>query len=114
MKALLITVLAATFILTKVSAQQKTLRYCTIQVYRTGFNNSHFTVKLDAWKHNELFTFRDTAVVNNLLKVTTMDTPPDVLNYMAYNGWTLVQTLSSYLFIFKREFDPSELEPVRQ
>ncbi|MBN9383245.1 MAG: hypothetical protein J0H74_20995 [Chitinophagaceae bacterium] len=61
---------------------------------------------------DSLFSFKDTTIVSNLVKVKTLKTLPDVLNYMSSLGWAPVSGMPPYLsasICFRREFDSSEL-----
>jgi len=62
-----------------------------------------------------LFSFKDSTVINQLQKVNDLKTETDVLNYMASIGWRLVNFNYTGMYgaievmYFKREFDKSEL-----
>jgi hypothetical protein len=60
---------------------------------------------------DSLIAFKDAAIKPNLEKVTILKTEADILNYMSSLGWSLIQFtgLNNKYFIFKREFEKSEL-----
>jgi hypothetical protein len=93
-------------------AQQKAVRYCVLLTRpKKTFSTTRMVVELQSGDHQELFAFRDTMVVAQLRKVTELETLPDLLNYMSGIGWTFAGPYGyTYgIFIFKREFDASEL-----
>ena len=96
-------------------AQHKIMKYCQVRTYDGGFSGKKFIVVISTGKVDSLFKLKDTTYKKQLQKITTLTTNTDVLNYMALKSWTLCQSnwvgdgRDMFIFIFKREFDESEL-----
>ena len=91
-------------------AQKKVERYC---VFTRHLWNSYdkITFTLRQGKIDSLFSFKDSSIQTNLVNAAaTIRTVPDLLNYMASQGWSLVPHQLTEFLIFKKEFDPSELK----
>lgn len=95
-------------------SQTKIDKYC--EVLMKSKNN--YTVKeiasISFGKNETLFAIKDSSIILNLLKVNSLTTSTDVLNYMSSLGWKLVSINafgpSIYERIyFKKEFDLSQL-----
>jgi hypothetical protein len=113
MKSILFTVLVFFFCLSASFAQQKVDKYCKVSIGRSGWSSKITTIEFSGGNIDSLFSFKDSTVINNLLKVRTMRSDTDVLNYMSSLGWTplnLNTIPSGFVVIwFRRAFDISEL-----
>ncbi len=97
------------------SAQQRVLKYCEVTTHVGTFSTSKIKVELIMGNVDSLFSFKDSSVKESLMKVVTMPTAPDILNYMSSLGWSLAAVntipLSEYTFYyFSREFSENELQ----
>jgi len=114
MKPMLFTVALALFFVSASLDQDKIEKYCQVNFTLKGFSGTRYNVKFSGGEADSLFSFKDTAVLSELVRVEQYATIPDVLNYMSSLGWKPVSFLSSHEVIiraicFKKEFDPSEL-----
>ena len=96
-------------------SQTKIDKYC--QVLMRPINN-RFSEKeiarITFGKNETFFAFKDSSIIFDLLKVNSLTTSTDVLNYMSNLGWKLVSivpfgpALNERIY-FKKEFDSSQL-----
>lgn len=94
-------------------AQNKTIRYCEIVPRFSGLGDNKLHVKLSTGSIDSLFSFRDAGINDKLQKVNSLTTIPDVLNYMATQGWELVCVAaipSSKYYYFKKEFEYQDIK----
>jgi len=107
MKSILLIVGMMLTCVTASFAQQKVDKYCVVVMNYHGFKArpTFFAGNVDS-----LFSFKDSTIINNLVRVKELKSVPDVLNYMSSIGWTLVGTPTGWGYIyFRRSFDLSEL-----
>lgn len=94
---------------------QKVEQYCEMVAMQKLLSRK-VTIDIDYGEERKLFSFKDTRVKDDLGKVKSFNSVVDALNYLGRIGWQLVNAFpvaeSSgvvYHYIFKRQFDQSEL-----
>jgi hypothetical protein len=92
--------------ITKLTAQSKVTEYCEIATFRKS------DTKVKAWlvigEVDSLFSSVDSSGVHSLQKIHSLETTPDILNYMTRLGWSIsfVATMPAHTyFYFKKEFE---------
>jgi|SRR5579875_2228437 len=103
---------------TFVSKAQKVDQYCEMVAMQKLLSRK-VTIDIDNGEDRKLFSFKDTRVRDELGKVKSFNSVVDALNYLGRLGWQLVNafpvsdgtssTGMTYHYIFKRQFDKSEL-----
>jgi hypothetical protein len=105
---------------TEKAVAQKIDKYCEVVMYYKSLSES-VRPSVQWGKDDSLFSFKDPSVAEALKQVNKLKTRVDVLNYMSLQGWVLAGNSleavytgsflggSNQYFIFKRSFDPSEL-----
>lgn len=94
-----------------VYAQNKITRYCEIETTGSG----KVRAKISFGKIDSLFSFRDAGIKEKLQKINLLSTVPDVLNYMATQGWELVCMAAiapndKKFYYFKKEFEYQDIK----
>jgi hypothetical protein len=112
MKKLLFILFALMAICNYSIAQNKITRY--VEIVTQKYNNRRTDINMSISRVDSLFSFKDSTIKINLNKVSTFNTVPDALNYMASLGWTLItatfdHSVLEIRFYFKKEFDQSEI-----
>jgi hypothetical protein len=112
MKKLFIT-LAIGVMCHSVVAQNKSVRYCEIVSFESGFKGK-IHISFSQGEVDSLFSFTDSTIKNSLIKVSRLKTISDLLNYMASLGWDLITvtaigTNNIKTFYFRKDFEPSEI-----
>ncbi len=112
MKRLIYLIILLSFSTILTHAQDKIVKYCEIDIQEVGLSGGKFRVELFIGKVDSLFSPQNINVKNDMQKVKSLSTAPDVLNYMSSLGWSLVTvtgiTGRKYLY-FKKEFKLSDL-----
>lgn len=94
-------------------AQNKVKKYCEVS-YSYGLFEPRY--KIDYGQDRKYNPLKDSVHIEQLLKVKSMRTRIDVLNYMSGLGWDFISIGGgqdvSVVMIFSREFDPAELSEV--
>ncbi len=91
----------------KTLAQSKIDKFCTIEFLISGFNSKNIHGNISFGKNKWLFHPKDSTIITKLSYVNSLDTYPDILNYMSKNGWSLLQIDRGVMF-FKKAFDASD------
>lgn len=80
------------------------------------FLSRKVTIDIDNGEERKLFSFKDTRVKDELGKVKSFNSVVDAMNYLGRLNWKLVNAFlvtegsqNSYHYVFKREFEKSEL-----
>jgi hypothetical protein len=99
---------------------QKVEQYCEMMAMQKLLSRK-VTIDIDNGEERKLFEFKDTRVKDELGKVKSFNSVVDALNYLGRIGWKLVNAFpvtegntNVYHFVFKREFDASELVEQKQ
>lgn len=87
---------------------QKIDKYCEVFCDYKGLS-TRLIPKLALGEVDSLSSYKDTSIRQMLIKVESVHTRVDILNYMASIGWTLV-FITPNSFIFKKSFDRSEMQ----
>lgn len=102
-------------LLAQSATAQKVEQYCEMQASRKVLS-SKVRIEIDQREERKLFEFKDPKVKADLEKVKSFNTIVDALNFLGKSGWKLVNgtvvsvgNFNVYHYIFKREFDLSEL-----
>jgi len=113
-----ISVLFLLTICTFMAKAQKIEQYCEMVAMQKLLSRK-VTIDIDFGEERKLFSFKDTRVRDDLGKVKSFNSVVDALNYLGRIGWQLVNafpvadntssTGTVYHYVFKREFDKSEL-----
>jgi hypothetical protein len=96
------------------SSQTHIDKYCEIEAYHKNGFTSAFTIRLAPGHVDSLFSFKDSAVVMGLKKVSGLVSISDAFNLLAEQGWKSIAVVTTehygpIKFLFKKEFDPKEL-----
>ncbi len=114
MKKLLCFVLLITALSTShLSAQEKTDMHCIIYGL-SGFSaGSVSRVKVDDAEKGMTIPLKDTVTINQLKKVEFCKSQAEIMNYMSYTGWNLVNILItnsvSLIYIYKKPYPKAEI-----
>ena len=94
---------------------QKVEQYCEMTAIQKLLSRK-VNIDIDNGEERKLFSFKDTRVKDDLGKVKSFNSVVDALNYLGRLGWKLVNAFpisdgsqNVYHYVFKREFDKSEL-----
>ncbi len=110
--------LLATLFSLSVFSQEKVERYCSVFVpYRINITKDNI-VTIDLGENIGFSTYKDTALVRKLKKISSSKNLIEALNYISSFGWKIFSSQlttnynpvpAGYFFIFKKEFDKSEI-----
>lgn len=115
-KAIIFLILLATYSFS--FSQTKIEKYCEIIIKPKNAYTVKEFASISFGKNETLFAIKDSSIILNLLKVNSLTTSTDVLNYMSSLGWKLVSinafgpSIHERIY-FKKEFDLSELNETR-
>lgn len=94
---------------------QKVEQYCEMTAQAKIFSRK-VTIDIDNGEERKWFSFKDTRVKDDLGKVKAFNSVVDAMNFLGRAGWKLVNAFlvtenstSVYHYVFRREFDKSEL-----
>ena len=115
-KTIILLVILITLLVGLASAQTKIDKYCQVLVGNKNYvlYTKKSQVIISFGQKKELFSFKDTSVLQQLKLVNNLTTETDALNYMSKLGWTLVNihaiTNVWEVIYFKKQFDTAELQ----
>ena len=119
MKKSIILILLVTLFSLSAFSQEKVERYCSVFV-PSGINFKRDNIAtIDLGENIGFSTYKDTSLVRKLKKISSSKNLIEALNYISSFGWKMVSSQvinptnypipAGYFFIFKKEFDKSEI-----